>query len=69
MITYEEKLLWVKSLQVGDIIENCRYISQKIVKITDCVHGNEVYDRDLMLEDGTMCSAMNCCGPYENKIN
>ena len=96
---YDRKLTWMRSLRVGDTVNDCHYRNQRIVAITErrinrigtdllyvlpswlipdglpaglvsfvdrwCakIFGTEVYDRMLELEDGSCCSAMNCCNP------
>ena len=53
----EAKKAWAESLKVGDLVCDCRYKHLAIAEI----HGEEDYDIQLVLEDGSCCSAMNCC--------
>jgi putative endonuclease len=53
---------WVQSLQVGDIVCDCRYQHRKIVSFT--VSGSE--DKHLDLEGGFSCSAWHCCDPADH---
>ena len=59
-MTLEEKLIWVNTLKVGDLVRDCRSKHLKIAEI-----GGEGYDCQIVLEDGACCSAMNCCDPPE----
>jgi len=62
-----EKLVeWAKSLKVGDIVCDCRYRHIKIAEI-DGQESDNVYDIQLVLEDGACCSVINCCNPVDHE--
>lgn len=58
-VAREEKKAWVATLEPGDIVCDCK---GRYIKIKE-VSGGEGYDVQLVLEDGSCCSAMNCCSP------
>lgn len=68
--SYEGKLVWMRSLKVGDRIEDCRY---KVIKIKEIDHetheGDDgiCYDAYIQSHDGFGCSAMNCCDFLEDE--
>lgn len=101
---YRQRMQWIKSLQVGDEVCDCRYrhlAIQEIVpqyypwmpwvirhlifadwmpqKLSDWLdtqwdriarrlHLTRLYDYDLVLEDGSGCSAFHCCTPADHTV-
>ncbi len=71
-----DKLLWGATLRPGDIVNDCRYKDLKIKTITPCYYdgvranlkgnGKEIFDYDIILEDGANCSLMHCCNRPED---
>jgi hypothetical protein len=55
---WHQKLLWIATLKVGDLVNDCRYRNLRIKEIYETP-----YDLDLTLEDGSGCSAGSCCSP------
>lgn len=55
---WHQKLLWIATLKVGDLVNDCRYRNLRIKEIYETP-----YDLDLILEDGSGCSAGSCCSP------
>lgn len=57
-----------KLLKVGDVVCDCRYQHLKITSITPYAPNDdgEVWDYDLVLEDGSNCSAIHCCSPADH---
>ncbi len=53
----EEKIVWAENLKVGDVVCDCRYKHLKIAEMS----GEQDYDIQLTLEDGSCCSAIYCC--------
>jgi len=62
----EDKKKWAKSLKVGDVVCDCRYKHLKIAEI-DGQESDNVYDIQLVLEDGSCCSAIHCCDPVDHE--
>lgn len=58
-MTNEEHAKWALSLKIGDKVCDCRYRHLEIAEITE--ESDNPYDVQLILEDGSCCSAMNCC--------
>jgi hypothetical protein len=56
-----EKKVWATNLKPGDIVNDCKGRNIKIKETS----GGEGYDVQLVLEDDSCCSAMNCCSPVE----
>lgn len=52
-----------ETLKVGDTVCDCRFKHLKILKITPYSPNDdgEIWDYDLVLEDGINCSAVHCC--------
>ena len=50
------ELAKAKALKIGDVVCDCRC---KHLRVAEIVHGE--YDADLVLEDGSSCSAVHCC--------
>ena len=59
----QKRIAWVNSLTLGDTVCNCNYDHLKIVEIM----GEGPHDIQLKLEDGSYCSAMNCCDAIDHK--
>jgi hypothetical protein len=89
------KIKWMTTLQVGDVVCDCRYKHISIKELSPCylpwypkllqklifslpdpvfdiidrvwcfvmrkLHITSLVDKDLILEDGSHCSAMSCC--------
>lgn len=58
VMTTKEKIVWANGLDIGDIVNDCKGKDMRIVEI-----GGEGYDCQIVFEDGSCCSAMNCCSP------
>ncbi len=56
---------WVRSLDIGDTVCDCRYKHLKIIEIGGKDSDN-VYDISFVLEDGSNCSAIHCCNPVDH---
>lgn len=61
-----KKRQWIRNLKVGDIVCDCKYEHLKIASMTD-PRSENIYDVQLELEDGSSCSAMNCCNSPDHE--
>ena len=59
----KEKKAWVANLRVGDMVVDCKGRSIRIKEKSE----GEGYDVQLVLADGSCCSAMNCCVPVDSE--
>jgi len=101
---YKQKMRWVKSLRVGDVVCDCRYrhltikemkpnrfpwmpwllrhlifadwmpdrwsdwLDDKWEHLANRLHLTQLHDYYLVLEDGSGCSAFNCCSPVDHTV-
>ncbi len=81
ILTGDAKLSWGATLKPGDVVNDCKFRDIKIKTIKprkyemDSKVGNkvtkkgEVFDFDIVLEDGGQCSLMHCCNRPEEIPN
>ena len=64
----ETKIVWAKSIKVGDTICNCNFKHLKVIEMLPCCEQEEqrndcdcnIYDMKVTLEDGSWCNLMYC---------